>query len=278
MPAPLVGRRVLRVATALTLALAAGVAAPAARATTAGAAPPQATAAVSDNGRELSYTAAAGQTNKVSVTESFASGSKDRLTYVIDDVVPVGAGPGCGYPDGADRTKVSCTVTTVESQDPYAALDLDVGDGEDTVTVDNTTGQTYYFNRIRLGAGKDRLTDTGPVDGAAVLGGAGDDTISVGEAATVLAGDGDDTVYAVGEATAVEGGAGDDVIHGGPGDQPLSGDDGNDTVYGGKGDDLLYGGAGDDVMYGNSGDDQLYGGPGKDTLSGGPGTDVVQQD
>ncbi|WP_245244431.1 calcium-binding protein [Streptomyces palmae] len=247
---------------------------------------PAATAQVSDNGRELAYTAAAGQTNKVIVHESFDSG-RTHIVYVIDDVVPITAGHGCSYPDAADRTKVSCAVETVESQDPYVTLQMDLADGNDVATVHNATDQAYYGNRIQLGSGKDTLTDTGSVDGSYVLGQGGDDSITVGVAAMVWAGDGNDRVDASGDSALVEGGKGNDVLRGGPGEQTLSGDDGNDRIYGGPADDTLNGGKGNDVLYGNSGrdrlsgnsgDDKLYGGPGTDTLSGGPGRDVVRQD
>ncbi|GAA4599040.1 hypothetical protein GCM10023194_78020 [Planotetraspora phitsanulokensis] len=285
MPSHLVSRRVLRAASALTLALGTGLAVPVALAGTAGAATQPATAAVGDNGLRLFYTAAAGQTNKVTVTESFTSGYTD-IVYVIDDVVPIQAGTGCGYPTSADRTQVSCKVATLDSQDPYSTMKMDLRDGNDTVALRNTTGQVYYFNMIYLGTGKDRLTVTGRVDGNQVWGQAGDDTIAAGEASMVFAGDGNDTVYASGNYTRVEGGKGNDVLRGGTGGQILYGNDGNDRIYGGIGNDLLYGGKGNDLvygnsgndkLYGNSGNDRLYGGPGKDGLSGGPGRNVLRQ-
>ncbi|MEV1020488.1 calcium-binding protein [Streptomyces sp. NPDC050264] len=304
MPSHLISRRMLRTASALTLALGAGLAAPAVLAGPVAAATPSATAALDSSGHFAVYTAAPGQANQAAVTASKAPGSAD-ITYVLDDVAPIDAGDGCTYPDSEDRTKVTCTVTTLESQDPYATLELHLGDGNDVVTYDNATDQTYNFASIDLGEGADKLTDTGGVDGNSVRGGAGDDTITVGAAAVVLADDGADTVHATGggaviqggtgadtidadgDSSSVAGGAGNDVIHGGAGDQNLSGDDGNDRIYGGTGNDFLYGGKGDDVLYGNSGDDTLfgnsgndtlYGGPGQDTLSGGPGTNVVHQD
>jgi Ca2+-binding RTX toxin-like protein len=272
-----------RAASALTLVLGVGLAVPA-LATTAGAATPAATAAVNTYDWQLSYQAASGQTNKPAVTESFTSSTE--ITYVIDDVVPISTGHGCTHPDSADLTKISCTVTAEDSQDPYAALQMDLLDGNDTVALNNTTGQEYSFNAINLGAGDDKLTDTG-ADGNSVSGGAGNDTITVGQDAWVSSGDGNDTVTANGTYVIVDAGKGNDVIRGGAGEQSLSGGDGNDTVYGGtgndtlnggKGNDVLYGNSGVDVLYGNSGNDKLYGGPGKDTLSGGPGTDLVHQD
>ncbi|AYN40369.1 calcium-binding protein [Streptomyces dangxiongensis] len=246
---------------------------------------PPATAEVNRYGWQLAYTAAPGQTNRAAVTASRTGGGAG-ITYVIDDVVPIGAGDGCAHPDAADHTKVSCTVTAEESQDPYAALTMDLGDRDDTVAYANHTGQVYCFAEISLGAGDDRLTDSGRLDGNDVSGGAGDDTLTVGEAGLAFGGDGDDTVHANGDLVIARGGRGDDVLRGGAGGQDLSGDDGTDTLYGGtgtdtlyggRGDDVLYGGAGDDRLYGNSGNDRLYGGTGRDTLSGGPGRDVVHQ-
>ncbi|MGW7071052.1 calcium-binding protein [Streptomyces sp. NPDC054855] len=303
MPSHLIRRRIIRTTSAVTLALGTGLAAPFLLAGTAGAAAPEATAAFSASDHAIVYTAATGQTNKVTVTASMSEGSEE-ITYVIDDAVAINAGEGCSYPDSADRTHVSCTVATLETQDPYATFKLGLGDGDDTFTYDNSTDQTYYFASADLGAGKDVATHTGSVDGNSVIGGAGDDDLSVGEAGVVLGGDGNDTLHAAGgsiaqggndndtifsegDEAAVDGGAGNDVIQGGAQRQNLSGGDGNDTVragsgddfvYGGKGNDILYGNSGNDTMYGNSGDDKLYGGAGQDTLSGGPGTNVVRQD
>ncbi|MBA2808212.1 calcium-binding protein [Streptomyces sp. KM273126] len=309
-PLRLVGRRMPRVTSALALTLGAGLAAPLLLAGSAGAATSSATAEL--NGKQVVYTAASGQTNKVTVTASKSSGL-ETITYVIDDVVPITAGSGCAYPDSADNTKVSCEVTTLESQDPYATLRMVLGDGDDTVTYTNNTDQAYYFASIDLDAGKDTLTETPGVQGNDVNGGEGDDTLTVdavtvvrggggndtihaGEGTIAQGGDGNDTIYSNGEEAAVDGGAGDDVIRGGAdrqslsggdGDDEIYGEDGNDYLYGGKGDDFLYGGTGNDILYGNSGndtiygnsgDDELYGGPGQDTLSGGPGTNIVRQD
>ncbi|MER6010088.1 calcium-binding protein [Streptomyces bluensis] len=299
-----------RIASALTLTLGAGLVAPVLLAGTAGAAVASATAEV--DGKSVVYTAASGQANEVTVTASKSSGL-ETITYVIDDVVPITAGSGCAYPSGADHTKISCEVTTLESQDPYATLRMALGDGDDTVAYTNDTDQTYYFAAIDLGAGKDTLTEANGVQGNDVNGGDGDDTLTVGavtvvrgqggndtihagEGTIAQGGDGNDTIHSGGDESAVDGGAGDDVIRGGAGRQNLSGgdgddeiygEDGNDFLYGGKGDDFLYGGPGNDILYGNSGndtiygnsgDDELYGGPGTDTLSGGPGTNIVRQD
>jgi Ca2+-binding RTX toxin-like protein len=284
MSSHLVSRRSIRAASALTLALAAGLAVPLALSGTADAATPSATAAVNEYGWQLTYTAAAGQANNVTITES--SAGSDEIIYVIDDVVPITPGKDCVYPSSADDTKVSCTVVAVDSQDPVAALVADFGDGNDTVVLNNTPGQEYNFNSLTLGAGNDKLTDSG-LDGNSVYGDAGSDTITVGDNAWVQGGDGADTINANGEYDIADGGAGADTLNGGADSQSLSGGDDNDRInggkgddqlYGGKGNDVLYGNSGNDVLYGNSGDDQLYGGPGTDTLSGGAGTNVLHQD
>ncbi|MFD9004558.1 calcium-binding protein [Streptomyces sp. NPDC059582] len=274
MPSQFINRRGLRAASALALVLGTGLTVPIALAGTAGAAALPATAAVNEYGWQLTYTAAVGQTNKVAITESYTS-DRTGIVYVIDDVLPVSAGSGCVHPVDTDRTKVSCTVALVDSQDPYAALQMDLGNGNDTVISKNTTRQVYSYNRIDLGTGNDKVTDNLGLDGNDINGGPGDDTISVGKLALVVGGDGNDTVYANGDYIIAQGGKGNDVIHGGSDHQDLTGDDGNDTLYGGPADDSLYGGKGNDVLYGNSGNDTLYGNSGNDTLYGGPGRDKL---
>ncbi len=99
-----------------------------------------------------------------------------------------------------------------------------------------------------------------------ILGGAGNDDISVGDA---------------GNAT---GGAGDDLIKGGAGNNSLSGGAGSDRLYGYGGDDTLFAASqlsaevGDDYLDGGDGDDYLRGSIGNDTLIGGAGDDYLYDD
>ncbi|MGW0706705.1 calcium-binding protein [Streptomyces sp. NPDC002643] len=297
MRSRLVRRRMSRAASGLALAVGVGLAAPVVMASTAGAAGAEASAVIT--GHSVTYTAAAGQTNKLTVT---ASNSGDQFTYLIDDVVAVNAGNGCAYPNAKDRTKVSCTVTVLETQDPYASARFYLADGNDTVTYTNKTDQTYNFAAVDLGPGKDKLTETAGVQGNDVNGGTGDDILKIGRYTVARGQDGNDTINAAdgtivmggkgadtlsaGPDSSVRGGAGNDVIQGGAGWQSLTGDSGNDTIrggagrdfiYGNNGNDVLYGNAEDDTIYGNYGNDKLYGGAGKDVLSGGPGKDVVRQ-
>ncbi|MFD4530301.1 calcium-binding protein [Streptomyces sp. NPDC058470] len=291
----LVNRPMLRVASALTLALGGGLAAPLALAGTAGAATSSATAEVIDG--SVVYTAADGQVNKVTITAAHLNGL-GSIAYVIQDVVPIDFGDNCSY-RGPSITE--CEVPISDSQDPYATLKVDLGDGNDTVAYTNKTEQNYNFASIDLGTGNDTLTEASGLNGNYVDGGAGNDTLAVGEVSVAMGGDGNDTIHA-GDGTLalgnkgndtifstgfVDGGVGNDVISGGAGGQSLNGGDGadkisggtgNDHLYGGKGNDTLYGNSGKDTLYGNSGNDKLYGGPGTDTLSGGPGTDTLRQD
>ncbi|GAA2068771.1 hypothetical protein GCM10009801_17410 [Streptomyces albiaxialis] len=280
-------RRALTVST-LAPVLGLGLAVPVALAGPAAGAEPVATASVNEYGWHLTYTAAPGQTNKVAIAQSYTD-DRSKFTYVIDDSVPVEAGNGCSHPDGADKTRISCTVEAPESQSPLESMEMDLGDGDDSATFDNATDQVYYFNSVRLGDGKDEWNSDhgGRTDGAQVHGGADDDVLATGAYGSAAGDDGDDTVSTADGGEFLDGGAGDDVLHGGKGDQILRADDGDDTVtggdgndemYGGRGNDVLRGDAGDDRMWGNSGDDKLYGGPGKDTISGGPGRNVVVQD
>lgn len=297
-------RKALRVASALTVAIGTGVTASIALPARADAATPSATLVDGEGGRTFDYTAAAGQTNKVTVTATSVDGS--TFTYVIDDVVPIDIDPNnerCTHPDNADRTKASCTNTPMY---PGSGLRIKLGDGNDTLTYNNATGRSEYQASIDLGPGKDRSIDTGSAGGNYVDAGPGDDTVTLGPDGILDAEEGNDTIYLADRAVAsgqsgvdkiyangvdskADGGTGNDLIYGGAGRQTLDGGTGtgNDTIRGGTGNDLLYGNPGADVLYGNSGNDtiygnsgndKLYGGPGRDTLSGGPGTDVVRQD
>jgi len=273
----------------MALAFGTALASPLLLAGTAGAATAPATAALGNGGNEVLYTAAAGQANKAVVTATHTTGT-DKITYVIDDVVTIKPGTGCAYPTAADHTKVSCTVTMLDSQDPYPTVQLTLGDGNDTVTYHNKTAQTYYFASVDLGAGNDKYTEDGSVDGNYVSGGTGNDTISLGKYSVgwgdngndtlhggvetiAQGGNGNDTITTVG--AAADGGAGNDVITGGAGGQSLTGGTGNDRISGGAGNDFIYGGTGNDVLYGNAGADTIYGNSGNDTLWGGTGTDVL---
>lgn len=279
---------------AATVAVSAAVAAP-----TAFAAPAKGATAVVV-GQKLFYTAAAGQTNHLSI--SWALGATDPgsqladYIYTFDDSVRISLGAGCVRPAGGDVTKAVCTVTEPNtSASDLDSLIVDLGDGNDTAKTDDSSGG---YTRIYGGAGNDTLTGHG-VD--VLYGQGGNDRLSGGGGAYsegAFGGAGNDTLTNCGYTC--HGGAGNDTLYGGAqyggviaggGDYAdysnnLYGDDGNDKLYGnagsdllqgGRGNDTVYGGTGNDKLYGNSGNDVLHGGAGNDFLSGGPGRDKAYQ-
>ncbi|MET7385386.1 calcium-binding protein [Streptomyces sp. NPDC005529] len=273
-----------------TVAVSAAVAVP-----TAGAATAQGATAVS-TGQKLFYTAAAGQTNHLTIDWALGPTDPDSqladYIYTFDDTVTITPGAGCVRPDARDTTKAVCTVTEPNtSASDLDTLIVDLGDGDDTARVD--PGNSGY-SRIHGGPGDDTLTGHGS---DVLYGDDGDDHLSGGGGVYsegAFGGAGNDTLSACGHTC--HGGAGDDLLIGGVSESDeeytdyanaLYGDDGNDIVYGnegddtiegGRGNDRLYGGPGADTIHGNTGDDLLHGGPGQDSLSGGAGVNQVYQD
>lgn len=135
---------------------------------TANAATAPATVERTVDGRIL-YKAAAGQINKVGIKASSAN--------------------------GVDVTKISCTRSGASGGSSYAVLGVSLGDGNDSITYDNATGQAANSALLMLGSGNDKAVDTGSVDGNEIDGEAGDDTITVGTDAIVFGDDGNDTVH-----------------------------------------------------------------------------------
>jgi Ca2+-binding RTX toxin-like protein len=96
-----------------------------------------------------------------------------------------------------------------------------------------------------------------------VFGLSGNDTIRMDEANGPLPG------------AQLFGGSGNDTLTGGSGPDALHGQDGNDALGGTAGDDFLLGQSGADVISGGDGVDQLFGGAGDDTADGDRGDDVA---
>jgi Ca2+-binding RTX toxin-like protein len=152
--------------------------------------------------------------------------------------------------------------------------------------------------------GADNLSDTSenfpyyenhPTSGVAILGGAGNDTITGSEQSDDLRGGadndiihgnggqdninggiGNDTLYGAGQNDNIDGDDGNDVIYGYDGVDYIGGGDGNDLIYGGLASDFLQGGADQDTIDGGADADTIYGGSGNDLLLGGDGADVLQ--
>jgi hypothetical protein len=155
----------------------------------------------------LRVVAGAGEANAVAVAPAdptdptMAPGS----LAVTDAGAPLTAGSGCiGTSSGA----LSCGP-------PIAAVEVDLGDGGDTLTV-----VAGVPTRAAGGAGDDVLNSGAGAD--LLDGGPGDDQLD--------GGDGDDRDV---------GGDGDDLLTGGPGADVLLGDHGADVADGGPGDDVI---------------------------------------
>ena len=162
----------------------------------------------------------------------------DRVfTYsALDDVIVLGDDGTAA--NGLSRISTSGTAETVDFTTPSGSLTVNMGDGDDSITVSNL--------------------DTG-VFAVTVNGGAGADNITGGGGADLLNGDGEN-----------------DVIVGSGGNDTLNGGDGNDGMFGVSGSDVMNGGAGDDTLRGQAtGGDVLTGGAGNDNLDGGSGADQI---
>jgi Ca2+-binding RTX toxin-like protein len=107
--------------------------------------------------------------------------------------------------------------------------------------------------------GNDAIRDLGPAD-------------PVGD--TLFGGDGDDRIEADGFKNQLRGGLGADTLLGGRRDDTLYGDAGNDLLVGGKGNDRLFGGDGDDLLQSREGTGDGY----FDAVDGGPGDDTADAD
>lgn len=128
-----------------------------------------------------------------------------------------------------------------------------------------TTEEILAVTPIRLGSGDDTAHFTTSYS-IQVLGGEGNDAISVISGHNRLSGEGGNDL--------LRGGEGHDTLDGGSGNDTLIGGNGNDVLQGGAGDDSLDGGAGNDLLQGDAGNDTLVGDNGSDTLVGGTGNDT----
>ncbi|RMG36627.1 MAG: hypothetical protein D6725_10320, partial [Planctomycetota bacterium] len=186
------------------------------------------------------------------------------LTGDGDDTPTVQAGNGgLQFLVGSETLTVDPSLVQVE---------LDLGNGNDHVTIRNTSGIGAMLLMINGEDGNDTVDATNASLGFVHLladGGAGNDTLlGSRDRDTLLGGDGDDSIFGDRGRDLLDGGLGHDSIDGGLGDDTLRGGDGNDTLQGLWGDDVLYGDAGDDLLDGHRNDDTLYGGDGNDKLIG----------
>ena len=158
-------------------------------------------------------------------------------------------------------------------------ITLDLGNGDDVVTVGNLAGVSLTVLTINGGDGNDTLDASAGVATDVQLrlnGDAGNDRITGSmNADTIDGGAGRDTLLGGSGNDTILGGADNDAISGGSGDDSLTGNDGNDTLVGGDGNDSLSGGLDNDSLNGQAGADTIEGNAGRDTLLGGEGNDSL---
>jgi RTX calcium-binding nonapeptide repeat (4 copies) len=218
--------------------------------------------------RGIVVTAAAGETNVVTVRRS------PRGIVIEDTGAPLtgrcrvarSGGRFCRgefdgvdvlLGDGDDRLDHSTAGGTIQG-----------GPGGDDIRV------TTAIYLLAGGPGADRLDATGALGASVSYADHADDvTVRLNDIADDgAAGEGDNVI---GPVTGLTGGAGDDLLEAGPAASGLTGGDGRDTLVGSPERDTLNGGEGDDELLGGDGGDYLTGAGGADVLSGGPGLDEV---
>jgi hemolysin type calcium-binding protein len=226
----------------------------------------------------LVVTAASGETNHLSIVETFLTFRESR--YVVRDrSAPLVAGAGCepvDEPQPPPPDAVVCTAATLGFQELGDRDDwitsprgwVTGGDGDDVLTLSQGEADG--------GEGDDVLVvESGNADGEA-----GNDTV-IGQAGD--GGSGDDLLMVAGGS----GESGDDdlrcfprvsgcFLDGGAGDDVLTGDSGRDRLFGRRGRDLMRSFAGRDDLDGGPGNDRLIGGAGLDLLEGAAGADTLQ--
>jgi Ca2+-binding RTX toxin-like protein len=204
---------------------------------------------------------------------AFGTTGSDHATVSARDGNVIVSGLGAQLQvTGADPALDTVGVSTLGGDDTIdtgvgiagpAAVDIDGGDGTDTVTYSGTE----LADTIALGpsgggvATSDISGDGSPqvtteVENLTVLGRGGADSITAGNGLAGLTN------------LTINGGGGDDTISGGDGNDVLIGGPGNDVVSGGRGNDTVTLGGGKDTFVWNPGDgsDAVDGGSGQDTL------------
>jgi Ca2+-binding RTX toxin-like protein len=224
-----------------------------------------------DGSYALHYVAAAGEANQLTLTTSAT------VTTAVDPGATVTAGSACTQVNAHTVTCPRRAVSDPPSDFPIIAIDVNLGDGNDSAVVTATCEAVPFGARCRHldgGAGDDKLT--GGTDGDVFVGrdGDGNDTYTGGggndladySAATLAV---DVTLDAVAD----DGPSGQqDLV---PPGLAVLGGSGGDLLVGSAGPDDLDGGPGTDTVTGGAGDDRLRAFMGNDSLSGGPGNDVL---
>lgn len=269
-------------------------------------------ATISFAGGVLTYTAAPGETNNVSLTLGTADYScTARGVAPCIDVLESGEASITSFPP--DRCAED-GMGTVECEVP-ASVVVNLGDRDDALfdwegpsTINGGAGNEVVLD----GRGGADAINGGPGNDA-LFGGDGNDTlnggdgndffegfgglsatdpVSTGGADVYVGGPGKDFLDYAGrtepmsisiDGVADDGAAGEadnvgldvEQLRGGNAADAISGSNDANWLDGGDGDDVLRGGAGDDFLFGHNGDDRVSGEDGQDTIEGGDGSDTV---
>ena len=177
-----------------------------------------------------------------------------------------------------DRDGWAVSISGVEQVvDPSSASVRAIAvDATVTDAITMTAGPAATIGRLDASMGSIHFEIAFPSETLALVGGGGDDVITVSEpdatltaTLTVDGRDGNDTIDATETWR-------DMVLIGGPGHDDLLGGDGDDQLIGGDGDDDLLGGAGNDNIRGQLGNDSIIAGSGHDTVTGHDGNDTIE--
>lgn len=194
------------------------------------------------------------------------------------------------------RAEYRLEIDTVDKTEAFTVVHIDGTAGNETVEVQwgNYRAQFQNVGSVVIedaGVGDDVIDLRGILSPTEVHGGAGNDTIYMGDGSdsSAYGDDGNDTIIASELAGLVNleihGGAGNDVltgggsaitIHGGAGVDTITGTAFADHLYGDDGDDWIDGLAGDDVIEGGNGNDWIEGGVGNDWIRGDAGNDYIR--
>ncbi len=192
-------------------------------------------------------------------------GDDDRAV----EYVYTGGGAGGGGGGGSGPVYTNIVGTSGDDIFSFSAGDgnfnIDGDTATDTVVISGDTALPTTFS-ISSNLGTVSLTAGGSsfnisnVEELDIVGGSGDDTITVGNL---------DGTTITNNSITFSGGAGNDTLNGAYASKRL-------VASGGEGDDTLITGSADDVLDGGGGNDTLSGGAGNDILGGGAGADTVQ--
>ncbi len=148
--------------------------------------------------------------------------------------------------DGVSKLTSVSTSTPTEFSRPSTSMTIQIGDGNDSLTLSAVDSLFAASVSATGDNGNDLLNASAMTIKVSLQGNAGADTL--------------------------KGGSGNDDLNGNSENDSIEGGAGTDSIQGGAGNDALMGGAGSDTILGQGGDDTITGGLDNDLLDGGAGT------